>query len=120
MSTPMITITVWKTAPKCGLDREGVNTICIRWPNTDRVKGEPREHEFFETVPAYKVYWLDRKNHLGETGGYGFAPDFEAIQNVIDRWRDRGEVQVRWNCESPDKIEVCKKYGMWYAKNREQ
>lgn len=84
-----ITITVFIADPYQGLDEYYSNTIKVRYPNLGRIKGEPREIEYFHHVWCY----------IGDIKKDGKRyrmplPDKKVIDELIANYQQYGDVTV--------------------------
>ncbi|HBV2717473.1 TPA: hypothetical protein MDT29_000879 [Klebsiella pneumoniae] len=99
-----ITVTVWQIRSVTGLDhaRYGekfpvINTVHARYPNINRVKGEPHDIQEYTNIPCIDYRDSEALNKINQPGAYCFKPDFKAIDEVIDHYKTLGSVTVIWN-----------------------
>ena len=86
------TITVFKRSPYMGLDRYASNTIRVRCQNVGRVKGEPRELEFFHLIWCFNGTVI-KKNDMSSTK----VPDTKTLNKLIENYSKFGTVTIRRN-----------------------
>ena len=99
-----ITITVWRIQSRTGLDhaRPGedypiVNTVHVRYPDVNRVKGQPHDIQEYIDVPCIQ-YWDDNAiNKIHQRGANCNMPDLAKIDEIIADYKKMGDVTVIYN-----------------------
>jgi len=78
-------------------DAPYINTVHVRYPDADRVKGEPHDVQEYFTVKAIEYWDSEALNMLRRKGARCHKPDYDKINEITERYQKIGNVTVMDN-----------------------